>query len=127
MVPRRTAEVEGADMDMNKSGGGSVLSEPYRVKQWSNMGMNVHECVFANVDRYVYEYIRICIHTLCGSILGPLIFNIFLNDLFYFVKEGNMYNYADDNSISVIHKELTNLSRQLITNWGRGHGSVVLR
>ena len=50
-----------------------------------------------------------------GSILGPLIFNIFLNDLFYFVKEGNMYNYADDNSISVSHKELTNLSRQLQT------------
>ena len=50
-----------------------------------------------------------------GSILGPLMFNIFLNDLFYFVKEGNMYNYADDNSISVSHKELTNLSRQLQT------------
>ena len=48
-----------------------------------------------------------------GSILGPLIFNIFLNDLFYFVKQGNKYNYADDNSISVSHKELTILSRQL--------------
>ena len=36
-----------------------------------------------------------------GFMLGPLIFNIFSNDLFYFVKEGNMYNYADDNSISV--------------------------
>ena len=44
-----------------------------------------------------------------------IIFNIFLNDLFYFVKEGNMYNYADDSSISVSHKELTNLSRQLQT------------
>ena len=50
-----------------------------------------------------------------GSILGPLKFNIFLNDLFYFVKEGNMYNNADDNSISVSHKELTNLSRQFPT------------
>ena len=50
-----------------------------------------------------------------GSILVPLIFNIFLNDLFYFVKQGNTYNYADDNSISVSHKELTILSWQLQT------------
>ena len=48
-----------------------------------------------------------------GSILGPIIFNIFLNDLFYFVKQGNIYNYADDNSIAVSHKELTILSPQL--------------
>ena len=34
-----------------------------------------------------------------GSILGPLIFNIFLTDLFYFIKQGNMYNYADGNSV----------------------------
>ena len=26
-----------------------------------------------------------------GSILGPLIFNIFMNDLFYFVKQGNLF------------------------------------
>ena len=39
-----------------------------------------------------------------GAISGPLIFNIFLNCLFYFVKQGNRYNYADDNSISVSHE-----------------------
>ena len=34
-----------------------------------------------------------------GSILGPLIFNIFLNDIFYFASNSNIANYADDNSI----------------------------
>ena len=41
-----------------------------------------------------------------GSILGPLIFNIFLNDIFYFVNTGSIYNYADDNYVSVQHEEL---------------------
>ena len=39
-----------------------------------------------------------------GSILGTLIFNIFLNDVIYFVSKGDLYNYADDNCISVSHK-----------------------
>ena len=48
-----------------------------------------------------------------GSILGPLIFNIFLNDIFYFVSKGDLYNYADDNCISVSHQNISVLSKQL--------------
>ena len=33
-----------------------------------------------------------------GSILGPLIFNIYLNDIFYFIDENKLANYADDNT-----------------------------
>ena len=35
-----------------------------------------------------------------GSILGPLIFNIFINDLFYAMDDVcNVYNYADNNTL----------------------------
>ena len=35
-----------------------------------------------------------------GSGLGPLLYNIFGNDLFYFIKYCSLYNYADDNTIT---------------------------
>ena len=34
-----------------------------------------------------------------GSILGPILFNIFLNDLFLIVKDVKFASYADDNTI----------------------------
>ena len=34
-----------------------------------------------------------------GSILGPLLINLFLNDIFYFTSNSNIANYADDNTI----------------------------
>ena len=35
-----------------------------------------------------------------GSILGPLIFNIFLNDVFHVLdKQCSLYNYVDDNTL----------------------------
>ena len=32
-----------------------------------------------------------------GSIIGPLLFNLFLYDLFLFIEEADIMSYADDN------------------------------
>ncbi len=41
-----------------------------------------------------------------GSCLGPILFNIFVNDLFLFIQNCKLYNYADDNTLSVSGKSM---------------------
>ena len=35
-----------------------------------------------------------------GSIIGPVLFNMFINDIFHFVKSCSLYNYVDYNTVS---------------------------
>ena len=41
-----------------------------------------------------------------GSILGPLLFNIYINDIFFFTEETNITNYADENTPYVCDKSV---------------------
>ena len=45
-----------------------------------------------------------------GLILGHLLFNIFLNDLFLFVENSDLSNYADDNTLYSFGNELGQMS-----------------
>ena len=60
-----------------------------------------------------------------GSILGPLLFNIFINDMFYFVDKTKIANYADDNSTYTTESNIDNLLKileeetSLVLNWFR--------
>ena len=40
-----------------------------------------------------------------GSILGPLLFNIFMNNLMYAIKDCRLIGYADDTEIYASHKD----------------------
>ena len=65
-----------------------------------------------------------------GSILGPILFNIFINDLVYFIKS-DLGNFADDNSISDAAKTIPDLINILenesnnAIEWFRGNDMIV--
>ena len=48
-----------------------------------------------------------------GSILGPLLFNLFINDIFFFIEESYIANYADDNTQYATGKNLDELLKNL--------------
>ena len=50
-----------------------------------------------------------------GSILGAILFNTFINDLFLFIKNASLHNYADDNSLETFARELDELV-ELLSN-----------
>ena len=52
-----------------------------------------------------------------GSILGPLLFNIFINDLFVFVSSSNLSNYADDNTLYASGFNLEEVKKCLSTDF----------
>ena len=52
-----------------------------------------------------------------GSILGPLLFNIFINDLFVFVSSSNLSNYADDITLYASGFNLEEVKKCLSTDF----------
>ena len=48
-----------------------------------------------------------------GSIHGPILFNLFINDLLFFTKEVELANFADNNTIYVGSKDLAELLETL--------------
>ena len=66
-----------------------------------------------------------------GSILGPILFNIFLNDLFLCLKNTDLHNFADDNTITAVCDQLPDLIKmleaegELLVGWFRKNEIVV--
>ena len=48
-----------------------------------------------------------------GSVLGPLLFNIYLNDLFYLTESTEVCNFADDTTFFACDENLNSLIKRL--------------
>ena len=64
-----------------------------------------------------------------GSILDPILFNIFINDLFCWIKESELHNFADENTIwssdFSIEKLLESLESQIATDCFKENNIIV--
>ena len=49
-----------------------------------------------------------------GSILGPLLFNIFINNIFFFVEKSEICNFADGNTTYSYGKYLPKIKEDLL-------------
>ena len=58
-----------------------------------------------------------------GSIDGPLLFNLFINDLVFFIEQCTLSNYADDNNLSIsgedkeLIKSMLSSDFMIVENW----------
>ena len=85
----------------------------YLTKRWVRVRVNSNFSAWERIISGVPQ----------GSILGPLFFKIFLNDLFLFVENSDLSNYADDNTLHSCGNSLEEVKQtlwvdfQIVTKW----------
>ena len=73
------------------------------------------------VNKTFIEWERITAGVPQGSILGPLAFNIFLDDIFLFVSNASLSNYADDNTLYTFGDNLKKIKDNLRSSFDTVH------
>ena len=83
------------------------------------------------INNYFSEWGKVLNGVPRGSILGPLLFNIFLNDIFLSLQKCDPANYADDSTLYTCDKSISNIMNSLnhdftiLSKWFHNHFMVL--
>ena len=64
-------------------------------------------------NNFFSQWKRVLAEVPQGSILGPLLFNIFINDIFLFLRKCELANYTDDSPMYSSDKNINNIMTSL--------------
>ena len=91
--------------------------------------LNRKQCVCVN--NILSEFKRVLSGVPQGSIVGPIHFNCFFNDFYYFIKNTNVHNFANDNTLTTFAQNVETLisilgsESKIATDWFETNKMIV--